>query len=886
MTLINCTINKSGTTEPLVGYVGVTSNNYLSSGSVFYTSSLVKYPLVNGTVQIELVPTDVAQVAYNFKVIAVDPVDQAETEVYAFEATVPYSATPINLNTLAPQSGIRYDRRDASLLTLARFLSSNESFVNFLGGKLWSNKGNFNPATVYKRGNVVLYQGSSYQYVSESQSAGIVPGTDDAVWVLLAAGQSADASGGGLVVFNTLATRPNWGTAEAGRTAVFSRTGNLHRWSGTAWTVLGEDSLNVLDWGVTGDGVTDDSIALQGLLNQFGQNSGKQREVFFPSGTYLFNVLLPWNCPNIRGEGQYSTKFSSFTPTGWVFTSTRNNNWVSAELSDFTIEGPATLTKNGIQWGETVFRDFQQYGAGLVLSRISFVNLNIAMYKRYGNIGNTFNYIYATTCNYHYIAEGFPGSPGLDGMNSGCDTFYKGQFDSAQICSIHYDGKNSGVNAQVVLRDTIIENCPGFGLYVRRFDNQGNFAFSPSVVLDQSWFEYCGSAASVNFRGTAMVPRTLKFEEANVRIDGCQLFDLELIKSKVTAVNVGIGVIAALEIIRDAASFFVADGVETAIGDTPHYLRDLHYRPIGGAYTTWSYGPARLKKETTADNVGYSNSFNHDIVCTSVAGVAAPGLAKPVRDGLMFPRCQEIAINATNNTVDYFLDTTNVGLVPRDKYVFWSAEIKKVSGDDLGLSFARSWTACNNLPMSQSGWQTVIGLGDSLNASTAMLQVGFRLSCTGKVGTIRIGAVQMLYFDTLQQLQEFALSLAFRCPREPSVMFGSSPPAAGSEYVLNDIIYNTNTATGQPRGWICVEGGTNSVWETLGRVMVGSQILMLATATPTEYLKCDGSAVSRALYPKLFAAIGTAFGAGDGSTTFNLPDAAITGDSTFFVYTG
>jgi microcystin-dependent protein len=41
---------------------------------------------------------------------------------------------------------------------------------------------------------------------------------------------------------------------------------------------------------------------------------------------------------------------------------------------------------------------------------------------------------------------------------------------------------------------------------------------------------------------------------------------------------------------------------------------------------------------------------------------------------------------------------------------------------------------------------------------------------------------------------------------------------------------------------------------------------------PTEYLLEDGSAVSRATYSALFAAIGTTYGAGDGSTTFNLPD--------------
>jgi microcystin-dependent protein len=44
------------------------------------------------------------------------------------------------------------------------------------------------------------------------------------------------------------------------------------------------------------------------------------------------------------------------------------------------------------------------------------------------------------------------------------------------------------------------------------------------------------------------------------------------------------------------------------------------------------------------------------------------------------------------------------------------------------------------------------------------------------------------------------------------------------------------------------------------------------TVLPTGWLLCDGSAVSRSLYPELFAAIGTTYGAGDGSTTFNLPN--------------
>lgn len=55
-------------------------------------------------------------------------------------------------------------------------------------------------------------------------------------------------------------------------------------------------------------------------------------------------------------------------------------------------------------------------------------------------------------------------------------------------------------------------------------------------------------------------------------------------------------------------------------------------------------------------------------------------------------------------------------------------------------------------------------------------------------------------------------------------------------------------------------------------VPVGTVIYFSATSVPAGYLKCDGSAVGRATYPELYAAIGTTYGAGDGSTTFNLPD--------------
>ena len=61
--------------------------------------------------------------------------------------------------------------------------------------------------------------------------------------------------------------------------------------------------------------------------------------------------------------------------------------------------------------------------------------------------------------------------------------------------------------------------------------------------------------------------------------------------------------------------------------------------------------------------------------------------------------------------------------------------------------------------------------------------------------------------------------------------------------------------------------------ERLEYVPIGIMLPFMGNgAIPSGYLLCDGSAVSRTMYPDLFTAIGTTYGSGDGSTTFNLPD--------------
>jgi hypothetical protein len=84
-------------------------------------------------------------------------------------------------------------------------------------------------------------------------------------------------------------------------------------------------------------------------------------------------------------------------------------------------------------------------------------------------------------------------------------------------------------------------------------------------------------------------------------------------------------------------------------------------------------------------------------------------------------------------------------------------------------------------------------------------------------------------------------------------------------------------ATGEP-GFVANRnslkiGDGSTVYTSLAALLPSGMILPFGGATaPDGFLDCDGSAVSRTTYADLFAAIGTTWGAGDGSTTFNLPD--------------
>lgn len=85
--------------------------------------------------------------------------------------------------------------------------------------------------------------------------------------------------------------------------------------------------------------------------------------------------------------------------------------------------------------------------------------------------------------------------------------------------------------------------------------------------------------------------------------------------------------------------------------------------------------------------------------------------------------------------------------------------------------------------------------------------------------------------------------------------------------------FPTATTVGeQYLDWVWNGVGWDSLQTLPGGLPAGSIIQWGGSTAPVNWLLCDGAAVSRTTYASLFAAVGTSYGTGDGTTTFNLPD--------------
>lgn len=126
-------------------------------------------------------------------------------------------------------------------------------------------------------------------------------------------------------------------------------------------------------------------------------------------------------------------------------------------------------------------------------------------------------------------------------------------------------------------------------------------------------------------------------------------------------------------------------------------------------------------------------------------------------------------------------------------------------------------------------------------------------------------AVNVAISILISQIQTFTSAALRAVCSDPtgtgSLVFGTGPTLA-NPVVGTQAAGNIST----------LAASTAFVQNAVSAFLTGFIVPYGGSAAPTGWLLCDGSAVSRTTYSGLFTVIGTTFGAGDGSTTFNVPD--------------
>jgi len=105
-----------------------------------------------------------------------------------------------------------------------------------------------------------------------------------------------------------------------------------------------------------------------------------------------------------------------------------------------------------------------------------------------------------------------------------------------------------------------------------------------------------------------------------------------------------------------------------------------------------------------------------------------------------------------------------------------------------------------------------------------------------------------------------------------STALTGSVAADGQTPITGNLQMGGNKITGMADGSASTDAATVGQLAGLNSVITGSIQMWPTVTAPSGSLLCTGTAVSRSTYSALFAVIGTTFGSGDGSTTFNLPN--------------
>ena len=187
--------------------------------------------------------------------------------------------------------------------------------------------------------------------------------------------------------------------------------------------------------------------------------------------------------------------------------------------------------------------------------------------------------------------------------------------------------------------------------------------------------------------------------------------------------------------------------------------------------------------------------------------------------------------------------------------------IGSVNSANLGLLPVAGGTMTGQLLLDDSAGASAPAISFNGNTNTGIFRVG-----SNTIGFATAGVERVEISDAGLDMSN-GLPIRFQDSSGAPFVALKSPASVSS-----NITFTLPGADGTNGQMLQTNGSGALSFTTVQGVPSGSVFCMAVATVPSGYKECNGEAVSRSTFSVLFAVIGTQYGAGDGSSTFNLPD--------------
>ena len=434
-----------------------------------------------------------------------------------------------------------------------------------------------------------------------------------------------------------------------------------------------------------------------------------------------------------------------------IQSSVTHPNWDRRRLENLKIVGASRNNTIGFKFADDILAGRRH------LNYVSFSNLDVAIKKPKGNIGNTYQNLNISQCNYGYVAVAEAGLK----MHTGCDTFRDCQFDNISKWAIDIDDAYAGAG-QLAIYDSIFEYCTS-GI---RINLHNNLTFSPPIIKN-CWFEGVANSSEIAYgtfktidtRHGSETARMIKLIDVpQIIIDGCFLANMELINSNVYAQNCRIDNSAFSgypQFFIDANSRLYADNL-TAFG-TVH--KDIIVRSV----------TARQKKTDTANSFSFRGEvpkgvLNQPLTSVNYIGRTYNGTAGTtvgikertygdnaltgniINGGCLNKTCLQLPLTVGNIAM---LPTVNL---TADKWAVWGVTLKASAiGQFLFMDGQGGTSVLGEAIVDVGKWTHTWGVAQV--GVSAPVQLRLALSANG---TVYIENYFIAEFDTEKEAIDFA----------------------------------------------------------------------------------------------------------------------------------